>query len=236
MGIYRNSKVFPIDTGSNHTKKTASADLWAFGMSMMDSLELGYVLLDESYRVLEMNSYAKNTIDNSDQIKLNSGGRLYVNMPVVDESSSWPSTDSPTKLPESGQYEPLTLDSVQKNHVVTESLIIDVFDFPSEHQVAPAVHYALIQNHQIRSHEFFENLASEYSLTKTELSILIATVQGMSNKRIASTRCVAYETIRSQVRAIYEKTNSFSRGDLFSLVWFKWLTDGFWIRQRVNHD
>ncbi len=63
-----------------------------------------------------------------------------------------------------------------------------------------------------------ENVARCFPLSQTELQICALMVQGLTDVEIAAKRAVSVETVRTQVKAVYRKTNTRRRAELIRLT------------------
>jgi DNA-binding CsgD family transcriptional regulator/PAS domain-containing protein len=59
-----------------------------------------------------------------------------------------------------------------------------------------------------------DNLKKLYGLTPSEVDIALALFQGLTTRQVANRRKVSSETVRSQVKVIYQKMSVFSRSEL----------------------
>ncbi|MBM3091030.1 helix-turn-helix transcriptional regulator [Ensifer sp. T173] len=183
------------------------------GQSLLDSIGVGLMYVGENLRVRSMNEHAQRISATGAPIRIATGGRLTLSCPQT-----------------SAALEALTLRgctdtrphvSIVKGaggtayRITLLKLNSDAFtELLSGPTVAVVIEPTTSLLPEVRS----RHLEDIYGLTPAEIRIASGLAAGLSLREIALANSVSYETIRTQLKSIYSKTQVNSQAALVSLL------------------
>lgn len=82
--------------------------------------------------------------------------------------------------------------------------------------------------------DLFPILLAAYGLTDRESAVTLLLVRGLATREIASELSISPHTVRDHTKAIYEKANVNTRGELVAQLFSNHVLDGF--HAAVSHN
>ncbi|WP_457586618.1 helix-turn-helix transcriptional regulator [Ensifer canadensis] len=183
------------------------------GRDLLDSVGVGVIYVTENLRIRSMNACAERMISNNAPLRISPGGRVTL-----------PSTGSAAAL----ELLSLRINTHAEPHVslvrATDGaayrvtlvrLRSDVF---VELLNGPTVAILIEPATSLLPEERREHLKDIHGLTPAEVRIASGLAAGLSLREMAQANGVSYETIRTQLKSIYTKTEVNSQAALVSLL------------------
>jgi len=99
-------------------------------------------------------------------------------------------------------------------------LVLDLFRLPARQWALPfaPVAIAVLQDRRAAASANSDRLSQLFSLTPAEAQVALALASGQSREAIAAARSVSLETVRAQVKSLYQKTGCVRETELALLV------------------
>lgn len=181
-------------------------------LAVLDRLGIGVLILSERGEIAISNHEADRILDANDGVGRSSQSRIVASDPATDARLRAAIGHAPRleaalrnatiELPRRGGGEPYLADLVPLHEPGGEldaafrGVLVTLID--PEHREMVSI----------------EGLANSYGLTSTETLVCRLLAQGMTLREIADSRDVSLDTVKSQSRAIYAKTNTRNRSEL----------------------
>lgn len=124
----------------------------------------------------------------------------------------------------SAQYDPVVISgySAEKERVMIlllEPLDPSDFDLNAGTHANPVLPIALAKSTDLRIHDTaWELLTNAFKLSRAEIDVVRGIADGRSLREIACVRCRSHETIRTQLKSVFQKTETASQAELLQLV------------------
>ena len=202
-----------------HRTATRLQEIYGAVMSVLNKLLVGLVILDTNGDVMLLNSAAQRTAEETGALRIRVGSGIYATDAATESNlqkliAMSLQTVNAEGTSAGGQ---LTVPS----RVAGESLLLDLMPVSDE---------GLVESDNIRGVAIFiidpnrskiftsEGMTRIFALSPTEGVIAQALINGDKPNDIAEQRSTTFETVRSQIKSIYNKTGSNSLGDLVRLA------------------
>lgn len=188
--------------------------------AVLACLEIGVLTVDRFLRVFFANPAAHRMIERGDGLRLNDD-RLYAR--TVNETKLLTAALSNLPVRLSDEYR-----SAKSSQVVTVSRgdegamyrVVVVPLYTDKRHAAPAAEAALFIDivHEPDADEEAQFLQREFLLTRAEARLAVHLTSGASLTQAADLLGVTHNTVRSQLRAIFEKTQARRQADLVRVL------------------
>ena len=189
-----------LDCDCQQYQHNAEFQHYGLAIQLMDMTGVGALVLGPDSSIRRMNTQATVTINNCTDLHITENRRFQLEISGYRyDAMPYLSTNSARRLL-SEQH------CTDRKSSVTLS-VIKLSDTSRDHLV-------LLKKTEAKPTVLFDDLAAEYRLTQTESSVLEHILRGLSFKKIAKSRNVSEHTVKTQVKAIYEKTEASSRAEL----------------------
>jgi DNA-binding CsgD family transcriptional regulator len=190
-------------------------------LAALDRLAHGILLVNEKHKVVHVNAHAENILARGDGLILDtSSGALTCLLPrdtsnLQGAIKAACSIDLPLERHFSDAI------SVQRRHG-THPYVVHVSALPVENKFSDEISRAttiifVSATDDIHGNSY-ENLTKLFGLTRAEIGLAQALLAGESLRLFASTRHVSYETARTHLRNIFEKTKTTKQTELLRLL------------------
>ncbi len=188
-------------------------------LEVLDRLQLGVILVGEDRNVWLKNEAAARIIENCDSIAIDHRGKLIGTDATVgkilNDSFTGLSCDSDSTIPKSVRTR-LPRGEIQEPAV--DAYIADISRLNNPGFDSRSGFVMILVDPDRSGIVNLTSLASLFGLTRSEAAVCELVVKGYTNNEIADSRNVSPETVITQVKSLFAKTNSHRRGDLIHLA------------------
>ena len=202
-----------------HRLVTRLEQLYGAVLAVLDKLLVGLVVLDMRGRVVLANTVARRTVEESGALRITSAGRLRATDAAVDLNLRELIVTTMKTVQESGMSDGGTLVAAAgpaRDDVLLEVMPIRDDGLPDRDNVRGVAVFIIDPNHSLPLNT--AGLARIFSLSPAEHAVTDALVNGAKPNEIAEERGTSFETVRSQIKAVYRKTGATSGSDLIRLA------------------
>ncbi len=188
-------------------------------LEVLDRLQLGVILLGQDQSLWLKNEAANRILENRDSIEIDHHGKLagkgVAVAKVLDGCFSSLSGETDSSVPKSIR---IRLPRAEGQKTAAEAYIADISPL-NNGSLDSRAGFAMILVDPDRSGIVnLTNMADLFGLTRSEAAVCDLVVKGYTNNEIADSRNVSPETVITQVKSLFAKTNSHRRGDLIHLA------------------
>lgn len=183
---------------------------------ILDRSTVGICALDRDGSVIHKNSKAARIIESENSICINDSGHLCSNKNDLDRSMQ--KALSLVAAPSSISAQTVFVGAANSKHLVLEYSKLATHAerrHKSTGNICILVSFAEIDAEPLVD---IHQLSEFCGLTKSEKAVAALFISGYTNYQVAAIRKVSVETIKSQSRAISEKTQTFSRVELMQFA------------------
>lgn len=188
-------------------------------LDVLDRLQLGVIMLGKDRNVWLMNNAASIIIEKRDSLwvdhshKLTGRGTSIQNIldACFSKLSVYVDLDSPQSIR-------IQLPREERGGVSAESYIADISLLNNQDLNSRAGFVMVLVDPDRSEIVDLSNFATLFGLTRVEAAVCDLLIKGYTNREIAESRNVSYETVATQVKALFAKTSSRRRSDIVHLA------------------
>ncbi|WP_457582330.1 helix-turn-helix transcriptional regulator [Ensifer canadensis] len=183
------------------------------GQSLLDSVGVGVIYVTENLRVRSMNESAQRMLSNNAPLRISPNGRVTL------QNAETAAALELLSLRVSAHAEPhVSLVRASDGAAYRITLVRLRSDVFVELLTGPTVAVLIEPATALLPEERREHLRDMHGLTPAEIRIASGLAAGLSLREMARANSVSYETIRTQLKSIYTKTQVNSQAALVSLL------------------
>lgn len=187
-------------------------------LDVLDKLHLGVILIGEDKSVWLKNAAAQQMIERGDALAIDRRGGLTgttsSGSSILEHSLTSLTKDRVNQLNSLTVRLPRTGGSKQ----LLDAYVADISILSGLESVNDTGFVLVLVDPDRTEIVDLSNVAQLFGLTKTEEFVCKLVVEGYTNKEIAQVRNVSPETVNTQVRSVYAKTNTNRRSDVVRLA------------------
>lgn len=194
-------------------KRDSMASGHAEGRDLLDSVGVGVIYVTENLRVRSMNRSAEQMLSGNGPARVSPGGRLAL------QNAETAAALEMLSLRFGSQAQPhVSLCKTADGAFFRVTLVRLRSDVFVELLNGPTVAILIEPASSLLPEERREHLRDMHGLTPAEVRIATGLAAGLSLREMAQANGVSYETIRTQLKSIYAKTDVNSQAALVSLL------------------
>lgn len=184
-------------------------------LAVLDRLGIGVVVLQERGEIVLANEEAARILEAKDGLRRSPGERVAAGDEETDARLRAAVLGASRAAQLEQPAEGITLEIPRRSG--GEAYLVDVVplrDYGDEMGAAFSGVLLLLIDPDHREMVSTQGLAKTYGLSPMETVVCRMLAQGLTLQEIADTRGVSFDTVKTQVRAVYAKTQTRSRGEL----------------------
>ncbi len=188
-------------------------------LEVLDRLQLGVILLGQDQSLWLKNEAADRILEHRDSIGIDHRGKLIGKgatvAKILDDCFSGLTGNADLSVPKSVRCR---LPRGEVTGVVGDAYIADISRLNNDELDSRSGFVMILVDPDRSGIVNLTSLASLFGLTRSEAAVCELVVKGYTNNEIADSRNVSPETVITQVKSLFAKTNSHRRGDLVHLA------------------